>query len=425
MGGSFDGILLRVDLDFAISPPGNMREVSIRIVSSACATALASLCCHACGSMTTPAGYTVIEGVGGHDDEHGVISRRHDEFRNEDVLLLGYDLPGRLDMEFLTVIPHELFNLSFSGVFREWTYLRCHSVDAVVDGRPLPLPEFHHDGRVLGRSVSEDISAHLPLELVEQMAGGRSLRFRVCNDVIGFDQEQIDSLRTLLAQRRNAIGGSIASGRVSNGGTSSTSPVGAGCSLPVEAVVVCQSSQGYLFAIPAPGRCAMGAQAVRTISLTCADLSRPAYHACLEGTSGWRPARSWETCASLGLEDAPGDFVPPGRTRSQGVAPDQPNAERPGPRLLRCYSAAGLVVPTEAATCSAAGLSDTPANAGTAPTTPLPSVPVAPVVPAVAAEPTLPAASAAAVASPPDASSVPAVQDEATTRRHHHHRHRR
>jgi hypothetical protein len=53
--------------------------------------------------------------------------------------------------------------------------------------------------------------------------------------------------------------------------------------------------------------------------------------------------------------DAPGDFVPPGRTAAQGIAPDERRTET---RILRCYSASGAVVPSEAVTCAAAGLSD-------------------------------------------------------------------
>lgn len=94
------------------------------------------------------------------------------------------------------------------------------------------------------------------------------------------------------------------------------------CELPAREVVVCESARGYRFAVPLPGPCAGGSRAVGVAPLTCEALSRPAYHACLDGSGGWTPVRSWETCRSRGMTDAAGDFVPPGRDPSQGVAPD-------------------------------------------------------------------------------------------------------
>jgi len=97
----------------------------------------------------------------------------------------------------------------------------------------------------------------------------------------------------------------------------------ASCALPAEAVRVCLSSRGYRFAIPWPGAdCAPGSAHYAYVRLTCDALTHPAYHACLDASGEWTAVRSWETCASRGRVDAPGDFVPPGRQPSQGVAPD-------------------------------------------------------------------------------------------------------
>lgn len=97
------------------------------------------------------------------------------------------------------------------------------------------------------------------------------------------------------------------------------------CNFPVESIQVCQSNRGYRFAIPSPGVCATGSVPLRTIRLDCSAISRPAYHACLTASGGWHPTHSWETCGSQGYTDAPGDFVPPGRSATQGVAPDDPS----------------------------------------------------------------------------------------------------
>ena len=96
------------------------------------------------------------------------------------------------------------------------------------------------------------------------------------------------------------------------------------CTYPVEAVQVCESTRGYRFSIPSPGTCAEGSRSVGIARLTCGAETRdpPSYHACVGGATGWTAVRSWETCASRSLRDAPGDFVPPGRTAAQGVGPD-------------------------------------------------------------------------------------------------------
>ena len=97
---------------------------------------------------------------------------------------------------------------------------------------------------------------------------------------------------------------------------------GSSCSFPSESVEICESTRGYRFAIPSPGTCAAGSHGVGVVRLTCEALERPAYHACLDDLGHWTAVPSWEPCASRGLSDAPGDFVPPGRSAAQGVAPD-------------------------------------------------------------------------------------------------------
>ncbi len=149
------------------------------------------------------------------------------------------------------------------------------------------------------------------------------------------------------------------------------------CVLPVREVMVCQSSRGYRFALPAPGPCAPGSRPVGLAPLTCEALNRPAYHACLDSAGAWFGIRSWETCGARGLSDAPGDFVPPGRAPEQGVAPD--SWQRPPPQLasnpglLQCFTTSGEPVTVDAVTCFAAGHLD--AAPGAPPTPPTPQRP--------------------------------------------------
>lgn len=93
------------------------------------------------------------------------------------------------------------------------------------------------------------------------------------------------------------------------------------CRFPVDAVLACESRHGYRFAVPWPSAdCGTGAREVGRVPLTCEAERRPAYHACV-GADGWRSQVAWESCPSIRMAYAPGDFVPPGRTPTQGVAP--------------------------------------------------------------------------------------------------------
>jgi hypothetical protein len=104
--------------------------------------------------------------------------------------------------------------------------------------------------------------------------------------------------------------------------SSNLQPAEPPCILPdVRAVRVCQSSRGYRFALPPSSPCGAGSTDVGSVPITCSALWHPAYHACLNGAGEWSARPSWETCASAGLVDAPGDFVPPGRSPTQGVSP--------------------------------------------------------------------------------------------------------
>ena len=98
-------------------------------------------------------------------------------------------------------------------------------------------------------------------------------------------------------------------------------PFSAECGIWVREVQVCRSTAGYLFAHPSVGICPQGSTPVRVVPVSCSDVDRPAYHACLSANGSWTPVRSWETCSLHGMTAAPGDFVPPGRSPEQGVAP--------------------------------------------------------------------------------------------------------
>lgn len=156
-----------------------------------------------------------------------------------------------------------------------------------------------------------------------------------------------------------------------------TLPSPSACAFPVDTVQVCQSTRGYRFAIPSPETCAPGSYATGVARLTCEARERPAYHACINVRGEWVSLRSWESCRVFNMTDAPGDFVPPGRTPEQGVVPDSQvvrvaTAEPALPPRLRCYAPGGALVEFEGSgTCAQRGYRDTPTPAPTAAPSPV------------------------------------------------------
>lgn len=215
--------------------------------------------------------------------------------------------------------------LTIGAVSSEWRYLRCHTVDMLADGRPVPLPDFEHEGDV-GRLIRspvmhERVTATLPKETFDAMASASSIRVRLCNDVIEFSAEQVATVHDFV-RRWNAISSSSVAVRPSTTDAGPAPVAMLPCGIPAGYIRICQSSRGYRFAIPYPEPCAGGSQAAGAVQLTCEATSHPAYHACLNESGAWTPVHSWVSCDSRGLMNAAGDFVPPGRQPEQGVAPD-------------------------------------------------------------------------------------------------------
>lgn len=117
----------------------------------------------------------------------------HDDFRGTDRAVvrgigldaLGMDLSGQPgDLE--SRVRVDLGSYSSHG----WRYLRCHSVDLLVDGFPISVTETKHDGTVLsGASVFEQVSFGLYPDTLRLIASSTVARGRLCDTVFTFDAQ--------------------------------------------------------------------------------------------------------------------------------------------------------------------------------------------------------------------------------------------
>lgn len=133
----------------------------------------------------------------------GEITEEHDEFTRREMIRLRYRITPDVGLMFvgLSTLPGSMA-VRFTVFAPTWRYLRCHTVDALVDGEPLTMPEFQHDGETVHGGVTESVIGHFGDGDIETMARARSVRFRVCRDVYELDQQQLRSLRTMLDRFR-------------------------------------------------------------------------------------------------------------------------------------------------------------------------------------------------------------------------------
>lgn len=78
-----------------------------------------------------------------------------------------------------------------------WHYLSCYNTAWLIDGRPLPLGEAHHDGSVVRGGVIEFIVQSLSLNDIDAIGRGTNVEFRVCNDEFRMDPTDVQAFRQI------------------------------------------------------------------------------------------------------------------------------------------------------------------------------------------------------------------------------------
>jgi hypothetical protein len=87
--------------------------------------------------------------------------------------------------------------MMFSRPSERWRYLRCHSVDMLVDGQPVALGESDHDGSVFRGGVSEHVTVDLDPAALRLVTTAHEVRVRVCNDSWTISQEMLSAMQRI------------------------------------------------------------------------------------------------------------------------------------------------------------------------------------------------------------------------------------
>ena len=127
---------------------------------------------------------------------HGEVITKHDRFRN--TTTMTYAQPARSDIvEFhaFSVFDGESpaskrrNTIMLSSTSESWKYLRCRSVDFLIDGKLFSAPAPNHDGRAGRGYVLEFLSFSIPTEVIKKIGAAQLVEYRVCNDeyVLGVD----------------------------------------------------------------------------------------------------------------------------------------------------------------------------------------------------------------------------------------------
>lgn len=81
-----------------------------------------------------------------------------------------------------------------------WQYLKCHRVNALVDGEPIPMERVKHTGNaVYGSLVLEAVSVTVDWEAFVTMTRAKRIEFRVCNTELTVSHARLNDWRALVS----------------------------------------------------------------------------------------------------------------------------------------------------------------------------------------------------------------------------------
>jgi hypothetical protein len=81
--------------------------------------------------------------------------------------------------------------IMFVSKSAEYQYLKCHTVSALVDGKPVALGESDHDGEAQKGSVVEYVSLEVNLKTLNALAAAKDVKFKICNDAVRLTAAEI------------------------------------------------------------------------------------------------------------------------------------------------------------------------------------------------------------------------------------------
>jgi len=136
---------------------------------------------------------------------------KYDRFEDITMMMSSTELVGGRSTVFVIAAMHKgkavteenqegHYSIQFWMAREGWTYLDCHSVAMLVDGKRVRLPAADHDGDVIsGRLVSETIKLTASKELVAAIAEAKVVEIQVCNDEWRLPQKAVDGAKRVIA----------------------------------------------------------------------------------------------------------------------------------------------------------------------------------------------------------------------------------
>lgn len=164
----------------------------------------------ACAGPAAPSGQipTIKPGVAGQRRDcspsqdppaEGCFVAEHDEFRRY-TKLLGRFRAGQFLVSLISIPdgPDATDSSVLISIHPpsagSWQYLRCHTLDILADGQPLPIPETRHSGDVHTGGVSEYVSVDIGDAATATLFAAHSIRARLCTDTFELAPAQIATL---------------------------------------------------------------------------------------------------------------------------------------------------------------------------------------------------------------------------------------
>jgi hypothetical protein len=137
------------------------------------------------------------------------VERTEDRFSGKTSVFLEEEFgaakrSSRPSITFLTVLKKDgtaqRLLLSLSFVSDSWEYLKCSNVSMLIDGAPVDLPEFEHDGTIGRGYVIEYLKVMTSTDLARKIADAqRSVELKVCNDEFVLPRAVITSAKKFVS----------------------------------------------------------------------------------------------------------------------------------------------------------------------------------------------------------------------------------
>lgn len=86
------------------------------------------------------------------------------------------------------------------NVSRGWSWLKCHRIDMLIDGRPAQLGEPQHTGDVSSAWIVEHVLVTVPAQTLRRMNTARTIEWRLCRDEFIWPRHEMEQFDLFVRQ---------------------------------------------------------------------------------------------------------------------------------------------------------------------------------------------------------------------------------